>query len=69
MLLFLLCYIHYLLFALVFHSTGLKESFLTMLVVLFFNYYYKYLKQKNISHLNDVVIANTIIDIYKLRNR
>ena len=35
-------------FVIYFHSIGLKESFLIMLVVLSFNFYYKYLKSKNI---------------------
>ncbi len=34
-----------------FHASGLKESFMVMLVVLFFDRYYLYLKKRNITHL------------------
>lgn len=38
-------------FVLWFHSSGLKESFMCMLIVLFFDRYYVYLKNKNILQL------------------
>ena len=38
-------------FVLFFHSTGLKESFMVMLVVLSFDLYYKFLRTKNILNL------------------
>lgn len=38
-------------FVLWFHASGLKESFMVMLVVLFFDRYYLYLKKRNIMHL------------------
>lgn len=34
-----------------FHSSGLKESFMCMLVVLFFDRYYLYMKNRNVVHL------------------
>jgi hypothetical protein len=38
-------------FVLWFHSTGLKESFMSMLIVLFFERYYLYLENRRIQHI------------------
>lgn len=38
-------------FVLWFHSSGLKESFMCMLIVLFFDRYYLYMKKRNMMHL------------------
>ena len=38
-------------FVLYFHSIGLKESFMVMLVVLSFDFYYKFIKTKNILYI------------------
>ncbi len=38
-------------FVLWFHASGLKESFMCMLIVLFFDRYYLYLQNKNILHI------------------
>lgn len=45
-------------FVLWFHSSGLKESFLCFLVILFFDRYYLYLKRK---HISEVVYASIFI--------
>ena len=38
-------------FVVYFHATGLKESFMVMLVVLSFDFYYRFLKKKDIAYL------------------
>jgi len=38
-------------FTLYFHSTGLKESFMVMLIILSFDFYYRFVKNKNILNL------------------
>jgi len=45
-------------FVLWFHASGLKESFMIMLVVLFFDHYYKYMRNTRIRHL---VFASVIL--------
>lgn len=38
-------------FVIYFHATGLKESFMVMLVVVFYDFYYRFLKKKEIFYL------------------
>jgi len=38
-------------FIIFFHSSGLKESFMTLLIILSFDYYYKFLKSKNVIYI------------------
>jgi hypothetical protein len=38
-------------FSLFFHSSGLKESFMVLLIILSYNFYYKFLKNKNFLYL------------------
>lgn len=52
-------------FVLFFHSTGLKESFMVMLVVLSFDFYYQFLKSKNILNLLSALIFMGLLLLFR----
>ncbi len=52
-------------FIIFFHSSGLKESFLIMLVVLSFDFYYRFMKSKKIKHLLTALIFISIIMLFR----
>jgi hypothetical protein len=49
-------------FVIFFHSSGLKESFLVMLIILSFDFYYKFFKSKNILYfIVSILFMGTIL--------
>ena len=52
-------------FIIFFHSSGLKESFLVMIVVLSFDFYYRFLKSRKIRYLLIALIFLSIIMLFR----
>ncbi len=58
-------------FVLFFHATGLKESFMVMLTILSFDFYYRFINSKNILHLilalifmSSIMLFRTVIPVF-----
>ena len=52
-------------FILFFHSTGLKESFMVMLVILSFDFYYRFVNNKKITNLLATLIFIALIMLFR----
>ena len=52
-------------FVLFFHATGLKESFMVMLVTLSFDFYYRFLMNKNIINLISTLVFIGILFLFR----
>ena len=52
-------------FVLFFHSTGLKESFMVMLTILSFDFYYRFVNSRNILHLILALIFMATIMLFR----
>jgi len=52
-------------FTLFFHSTSLKESFMVMLVILSFDFYYRFQKSKNIGYIIGAIIFVSLLLLFR----
>ncbi|NEW61433.1 hypothetical protein GSY74_09080, partial [Sulfurovum sp. bin170] len=52
-------------FVLFFHSIGMKESFMIMLVVLSFDFYYRFIESKSIFHLTAMIVFMGLLFFFR----
>lgn len=52
-------------FVMLFHTTGLKESFMVFLIVLFFDQYFKYSKKRNVINLSLIISTLLLLILFR----